>query len=258
MGFYFDDIFEYNDTEQPLRKMIPGKVFIDFPVLDDYLNITSYDYLAGIMLSEFSLGGQNKWGPVLSQTSNLSDVAQILKLDRVFNWIGASAMCWKDTDPLKINLDFYIINYKNDPKLRPDSRIKNFLKLISLTQSYKNSSTTVRVHGGYRPEVLADNQTVFDANADMYYEGGRSILENARNNAGNRNRGYDGTVTVYIGKKFFIRNLLVARAEATPSLVEVCDLSGNNVQPLYYRISTTLVGTNAILSTDVDSWFIPD
>ena len=255
MGLYFDRIFK-----EPEKK-VPGKIKMVIPVIDNNSVSSTNVLLTGISISEPSLRGSNEWGPIMSDTSNLTDLASFLGSNALFSWIGASALCWKGTDPLKFNVDFYVLNY--DPGLNVEVGLEALMKLVSLTRTADSSSFKVRIHGGYTPDVLANNANIFDNSIIIQEDYFEPIdMEEAGRARFNRYTGgtikgintYPGTVRIEIGEKIAVSNLLVSSAEIVPSLVEVCDSDGNNVKPLYYRVSVALVGEYPILSTDVDTW----
>lgn len=244
MGLYFDDIFTINKAK------VPGRIIMNIPVLDDTagspLNkVTLY----GLLISEPSIRGSNKWAPIISDVSNLTDLSSFMSMDALFSWIGASTLCWKGTDPLKFNLDFYMINYK--PELDLEGQLEALMKLTSLN---KSNALMVKVHGGYTPDVLLNNNQVFDASMDSIRSDINSL--NVKGRGRSIGTGEEkGTVSISIGQRMNIKNLLVSSAEVVPSIVEVCDPDGNNIKPLYYRVSVALIGVNPLLSTEVPGFF---
>ena len=83
----------------------------------------------------------------------------------MFSWIGASVMCWKGTDPLRLSLDFYLINYKKGLEL--EEKLEALTKLTALAEIKANNNDimgkiSVAVHGGYSADALSDNQSMFN------------------------------------------------------------------------------------------------
>ena len=222
------------------------------------LNFTSFDdgtykprVLYGLLASEPTVSTGNKWGPVLSDISTLTDFSSIIGNQNMFSWIGASVQCWKGTDPIKVGVDFYLINYKRGLQL--EERLKELTKLTALTEVKGDnklmSKIAVSVHGGYAANVISSNESYFQnvnfiENASNYVERGKDVFHEAEAMTPK------GTVTLYIGNKMAIRNLLVARIDSTPSMVEVA-----NGKPLYYRVSVSFIGVKPLLSPDVDKMF---
>lgn len=204
--------------------------------------------ITGLMTSESSVGGANKWGPILSDVTNIQDVASLLGESHMWSWIGASTMCWKGTDPIKTDIEFYLINYKKDLGL--ENKLKEANKLVSLYNIDNNSKNiAVQVHGGYKARVLENNKTYFD-NGERKF----SLSEMTRDREGgifnvtSRDVNMEeGTCTLCFGNKIRIRKLLVQRFNVTPSLVELPD-----GKALYYRVNVSFTGTSPLLDTDVD------
>ena len=254
MALYFDDIYDIKNPH-----LYSGRIYMYIPTITDEGG-TSYSSLAGSLISEISVGGGNKWGPILEKLSALTEISTLMQLNEVFSWIGASAQCWKETEPLKLNLDFYVVNYK--PGLGIEKNLKDLLKLTSLTKGTWGEAAMVKIHGGYNPKPLTENSALFSI-FDQDYKNLHSSFKEYANENFNRESYYSpgyytgipGTVMVFLGNNLQLGNLLVSRAEVTPSLIEVCDTQGENIKPLYYRVSVSLVGALPILSNEVDMWF---
>ncbi len=232
----------------------PGKIIIHIPLF----NSEGEDVLSGILISEPTFAGGNKWGTILGDiTSDLNDLQSLWGAENMFSWIGASVQCWKGTDPLKFSADFFVVNYS--PNLGLESKIKNLFALTSMGEGqFAGGSTNIQVHGGYRPDVLADNNDQFNARitnieeltgeASPFKDQGKKVMEGSWQG--------EGTVAVEIGERISFSKLLVSSVHITPSTLEVCDAFGNNVKPLYYRINVTFIGSRALLKTDVDNFII--
>jgi hypothetical protein len=243
MTLFLDGIFDES-------RVSPSSVNIKFPV-----RMTgTREYLTGLLISEPTISSQNKWGPILSDITNIQDVASLLGSEHMWSWIGASVMCWKGTDPVKTTVEFYLINYKKN--LRIEEKLKDLNYLTSLYDEGKNIS--VGVHGGYKARVLETNRTHFN-NGLPKREGkmtSREYLERAlgdykltRGDESWQNM-EEGTIAIQFGNKMVLRNMLIGRLNVTPSIVEVPD-----GKPLYYRVSMDLTGSRPLLSTDVDDMY---
>ena len=113
----------------------PSSVRITFPTGDN-----TFDSLVGLMIGDITFGAQNKWGPVINDISNLSDISTLAGSQDLFSWISASTMCWKGTEPLAISIEFYLINYAKNLGL--EAKLKNLdtpYTFKHLASSYKNS-----------------------------------------------------------------------------------------------------------------------
>lgn len=240
-GLFLDGIFDENYTS-------PNKITVMFT---EFTEGSQYKPLSmcGLLAQEPSFELQNKWGPLLETIGQ--DVNTFLNLmgnQNLASWIGASAMVWKGTEPLKTNIDFYLINYREGLQL--EEKLKGLMKLATISQSTINNvlnNLTVTVHGGYSArQVLSGNKELFACNKvtnedkTVFIRQGTQVLDNEL-----------GTLSVRIGNKMEITNLLLQRINITPSIAEVA--SG---RALYYRVSMGIIGVRPLLSTDVDKMFI--
>lgn len=246
MGLYIEDMFS-NATGR-----VPGRLIMHVPNYDTtYSGIVSWTTLYGILTSEYTIGGQNKWGNIIENVAELTDFSSLVGSESMYTWIGSSVQCWKGTDPLNFTLDFIMVNYK--PGLNLEDKLKSLLKLTSMnpTEGVVGSQVSVGVHGGYTANVLQTNVGYFTSNLkksknELQAMGERSIIQ-----------GFErGTVTVELGSRFTIANLLVSRCNFTPSNIEVAAESTTEQSlPLYYNVTVSLTGTHALLSTEVDRMF---
>jgi hypothetical protein len=231
---FLDGIFDSENRS-------PSSVTMYFPVLSGDGSVQSS--ITGLMTSETSVSGSNKWGPILSDITNIQDIASLLGESHMWSWIGASTMCWKGTDPIKTSVEFYLINYKEG--LRLEEKLKEANKLVSLYNINKN--VAVKVHGGYKAKVLETNQTYFSNGSNKFSSS--EILDRAEiaNIASDAINMEEGTCTLCIGNKMRLRKLLVQRFDVQPSLVELPD-----GKALYYRVNVSFIGTSPLLDTDVN------
>ena len=214
--------------------------------------------LIGLMTGDPTWSASNKWGPIINDISNLSDISSLIGSDSMFTWINASTMCWKGTSPLSLSFDFYLINYSKG--LEIEAKLRSFVKLASL---YKDPDATVGanfkvlVHGGYAADILTGNSGYFDNSNDI-----KSVTD--LNNAGNinnlenelyQNGNAKGAIQVQFGHKSKIRNLLLSKVSVTESTIEVADQQGGNIKPLYYRVSAQFTGVRPLITTDVNEMF---
>lgn len=202
--------------------------------------------LVGLSTSDPSFSAQNKWGPVINDVSNLQDLFSLVG-SNMASWVHASTMCWKGTSPLNIGIEFYLINYKRGLGL--EKQLKELVKLAAIGVQGGMGGIAVDVHGGYKPDVTSDNNkkywtTQISSVADLKDFSGRSVTGTEPK-----------SITLYFGHKSIISNLLLSKIDVTESNVEVSDVNGNNIKPLYYRVSAQFTGVKPLLTTDVDGMF---
>jgi hypothetical protein len=237
MGTYLTGMFSNNNS--------PSRVVITMP---------DKSTLTGLMNGDPSFSAGNKWGTVINDLSNLADFSSIIGSSDVWSWIGASTMCWKGTNPLGVSFEFYLIN--ETPSLDLKTPLKALVKLAALSRSDGAvTALQVKVHGGYAPEVLANNTSFFTSKnldiknlSDFKGKNGLDVL-------GKTVGSMAGTVQVQFGNKLAIRNLLLSKVDVTASDIEVANANGTNQKPLYYRVSVQFTGVRPLLSGDVDHMF---
>ena len=248
-NLFLDGIYSYNSDS-------PSSVRITMPNYDATSNVERIN-LVGLMTGDVSFSAQNNWGTVISDLSNLQDLASLAGSKNMFAWINASTMCWKGTQPLSIGVDFYLINYKRGLNL--ESQLKILVKLASLSSSTSDfgSEFLAQVHGGYAPDIFQSNKEGFftigkissaqnlsnSIDTSTFYDSG-NITGNAR-----------GALQLEFGHKSKIRNLLLSKINVTESLIEVADQNGGNQKPLYYKVNAQFVGVKPLITADVDSMF---
>lgn len=232
----------------------PGRVKITFPVVTNLFGGKPEIYndtVIGLLTTEPSISTNNKWGPILGDISSLTFLTSLIGSQNLVSWVGASAQCWKGTDPIRMSFEFYLINYKRGLKL--EEKIKNLTKLTSLSQSGNDytQSFTVQVHSGYATDALRNNMEFF-SNGGLTKE---ETLKRGESYLSKPVTGVPGTCIVEIGSRIRIKNLLVARIDVTPSVTEVFSL-GEPTKPLYYRVGISMLGIQPLLSTDVEEMFL--
>ena len=260
-NLYIQEIFDKNTTNPSSLKLL-------IPTISSSGGEGS-QLLCGLLASEPTIVTGNKWGPILNDISLLSFFASLAQMSSIPSWIGASVQCWKGTDPLRINLDFYLVNYSRGLKL--EQGLKALTKLTSLTGA-QGTFTSVYVHGGYMAKPLATNAARFNNSIADKVNNGQMFSDIANPEEGknwidkfndwsatwstdvNNNK---GCVSIVIGNKVKIGGLLVASVNVTPSIVEVCSSEDVNDDPLplYYHVTLSLIGNRPLISDDVDKMY---
>lgn len=234
----------------------PSAVTIFYPVVNEQGKTADVRHtLTGLIVSEPTVSSSNRWGPILNDVTNIQDVASLLGSENMWSWIGASVMCWKGTDPIKTSVDLYLINYKRGLNFQAKLKELNFLTALRNI----GKKVAVSVHGGYAARVLETNQTHFNNGLPKRDENTTSAdwvagaLAPFELNEGDENwvNMEQGTIQIVFGKKMQLRNMLLQRLDVTPSIVEV-----PTGEPLYYKVSMSLIGSRPLLSTDVDGMYL--
>ena len=119
------------------------------------------------------------------------------------------------------------------------------------------------VHGGYAPSsILTDNQSMFANNGYVQRENtGIDLIDSAINEAENfiYEKGFEfpqlngsepGVISVKIGNKMAVTNMLASGIDVTPSMAEVA-----KGKALFYRVNLSLIGARPLLATDIDGMY---
>ena len=218
--------------------------------------------LTGLMVGDPTWGAANKWGTIINDISNLTDISSLIGSESMFSWISASTMCWKGTAPLSIGIEFYLINYKQNQVYKNgrtlEDNLRSFVKLASL---YKDPDATgganfkVLTHGGYAADVLTGNKKLFDNVKDIEGLKGHAV-NSVSSNLYKGSSDAQGAIQLKFGHKSRISNLLLSKVNVTESTIEVANQNGGNIKPLYYRISAQFIGVKPLLTVDVDQMFV--
>ena len=123
---------------------------------------------------KFSLG--NKWDNLINIGTDISDWQQTLNLGayNLLNWVSASSVGWKGSDPLTITFSCYLVTYKrNQVEIMEQARWLAGLSAIYVNNSGNGveSNATVRVHGGYTPKFWVGNANLGDYTAFVGTDG---------------------------------------------------------------------------------------
>lgn len=224
-------------------------------VLPDSEHPNSSGRIKGLIENDVSVTLGNSFGPLVPDLTTLQDFFMLADIKTIPSWIGASAQTWKGTNPIAFSTDMYLINWS--PDLNYEGELKDLGAFCTLTQS-GSSNFMVKVHGGYQPNFLSNNNQFFnmgaftqkvEENEADYAEAGEALsgqLSQIQQNIEN------GTLTVLIGSRFKLANLLLTRLDISPSVVEVYNpYVGGKPKPLYYRVGMSFQTARAALSTDL-------
>ena len=236
--------------------------------------LPSGDTFKGLLANDVSVQLNNRWGNLLPGVEMLSDIAQAVGSVNIPSWIGASVQGWRGTDPIKLNLELFLVNY--EPKLGYESKLKELAKLATISKSSRTDMGghfSQQVHGGYSTtaSAFASNLDYFGRSESDYYiakKDGNALLTDEQKAQNMANLGesiwsapggkarFPGTLSVKVGNRFELRELILTSLSITSSSVEVYSpSSGESPKPLYYRVSMSVMTCRTALSTDVDFMF---
>lgn len=235
----------------------------------------------GILASDINISVNTTYGSVLPDTSTFSDIGFMMGAENITTWVGASALAWKGTDPVRFGAEMYLVNYA--PGLGYEDDLKALTKMCTLgiprTGGDIRDDFQVRVHGGYAGDPFASNK---DYHAGNNPAAGKGIWGSIRDrwdvpdkdgkapDVGARldiiksevaksksviGTDIKGTIEVKIGSNFTLQNLLLTRVDVTPSLVEVKGEGDYSPKPLYYRVQMSFTTCRAALEEDVQGMF---
>ena len=226
---------------------------------------------SALVSSDISVQLANKFGNLLPGVEMLSDIAQLVGAVNIPAWIGASVQGWRGTDPIKLSLELFLVNYK--PNLNYEESIRKLTKLCTVSRSDRDGVSghwTQQVHGGYstKASAFASKTQFLDRKESDYWtkkDDWNNPQQNVENltqfgnaiwNGAGGNASFPGTLTISIGNRFELRELLLTSITVTNSNVEVYSPSaGDKPKPLYYKLSISVMTCRTALETDVDIMF---
>ena len=253
---------------EDLMPLMPGTV--DTPSVA-VITLPDGSSFQALLSSDVSVQLSNHFGNLLPGTEVLAGLAQAIGAVNIPSWIGASVQGWRGTDPIKFTLDMFLVNYK--PHLNYEKSLKKLASLATVSPSSRTGAlahVTHQVHGGYETNAsaFASNVQFFEKSASMYLESKKDgnvqqddtrdylNLTNLGNETLSRTANFKGTLTIKIGSRFTLKNLIMTSITITPSVVEVYShTAGERPKPLYYKISASFMTCRAALSTDIALMF---
>ena len=206
--------------------------------------------LRGLLTSDTTISLKNTFGAALPNVETIQEAAQLINWSSVPAWIGASAQVWRGTDSVRFPIEFYLINYK--PGLKLEEGLKRLAKLATMMRGDEGplSGVFAKVHGGYTPDVLANNDQQFLPNKID-----PRTLKTYEDNSSSDGTLRSGVIKIRIGTNFELDNLILSKIDISRSNIEVKNSSHPKPKPLYYKVQCQLQTCRAALETDVDSMF---
>jgi hypothetical protein len=226
MPLYIDKIFR--DGGQ-------GTITINYPNADGNGNTS----LKGYTAQDISFTLKNNWAPLIPDLTALSDVSQLLEMN-IVNFVSASKVGWKGTDPISFPVEFYLFSYSPEFNIKQD--ILGLMKLATLYTSNEQTLTaasTVQVHGGFSQQFWQANNDLIDSSSDKpnSYKDANSVYLGSEK----------GTISINVGNTFTLRNLLLGSITVTHSNVQV-----SKGIPLFIKVDAEFQGTRAAIASDLD------
>lgn len=191
--------------------------------------------IKGILQDDPQIQMGNHWSPISEFTTALDplqDLQQIVQTDSISNYVSASGMAWKGTSHIKVHCTFYLISFNSTSNIRQQASLLSKLCTLQV-----DGNTSIKVHGGYKLNVLSGNKTLGKASYNDLQD-----ITNSKD--------ISGTVTLYINSNAHtkITGLLTHSIQVQPSTVSVA-----NGQPLYYMVSMSFTGYRPPITTDMES-----
>lgn len=242
----------------------------------------------GFLSEDPSINMKNTWEPILPDITALSDFSQLVGAGAQ-SWIATSKASWKNTDPITVNLNFYLITYLRAQvtgtgtglEMPISKQAAYFAQLAAISQANTGDTSllgqlAINVHGGYRPDVFQRNSDIMNssenkANNNSFLKnlitGSSTLSDSTGWNDGN------GTIQFVInggtgGRSQTFTKMLLADINFTPSTVragywESSSTSGytktanfyTSSEPLYIKINATFRMMHAATTTDAIRMF---
>jgi len=175
---YIEEMLDLSSTQEKDPKLYPaGVIDIDCPItsvapMKNNPEVGARMRIRALLDTDIKFSLSNKWGSLIDLGTELSDFQQLLNIGHhnLLQWISASSVGWKGSEPLRITFSCYLITYKSKQISIKDQA----QSLVSLAALYVNTDgnpvmnqATVKVHGGYEPKVFVGNVDLLGDNTTM-------------------------------------------------------------------------------------------
>lgn len=246
---------------------LAGQVAFSLP------NNGSYNNVIGFLSEDPSIKMGNKWDSLVPDLGSINEFMQIAQKDAA-SWISTSKMAWKGTEPIKIDLNFYLITYLKSQvdgrtvgNVMPISKqAECFAKLVAVDQSDNATGAfkdlRINVHGGYKPNYFADNNEVINNNVVL------SKKDDENKNIRLVEEETTGTCHIVINgngmNTVVLRNMLLESLDMTPSTVRAGYWNGDldssasfrgSSEPLYIKVNASFRLARVATVQDVTKMF---
>lgn len=250
----------YNDKMttflQTIANNSAGTVMFSLP---DCETLGSYHIVEGFLIEDPQLSFSNEWGTVGPDLSMLNDFTQLMGMGTYAHMAGTNAS-WKNTAPISVNLNFYLLTYSKDQLTKSSSKepvtkqASYFAELTAVQPNHDNALSKkfgVKVHGGYSPGgIFVGNSNFAGQTGDRI---SNSIKETITGLFGIEVSPHDlapetdGTVQIIINgggrPTIVMKDMLLASVNFTPSTVRTGYWANGTFitsgEPLYIKVSAS-------------------
>lgn len=205
---------------------LAGQVAFSLPYMDEQ-GSASYKEVIAFLSEDPVIKLGNKWESLIPDLGSINEFTQLAGIGQS-SWISTSKMSWKGTDPITVNLNFYLITYLKEQVdgktskrgVDPISKQATYFARLAAITSDANGGilgTRVNVHGGYKPNYFQDNNNNFlnNSNIATLKAGNYSTLSDDDNDTHTCHIVINGN-----GKpSVVLRNMLLESLDMTPSTV---------------------------------------
>lgn len=248
----------------------------------------SYVEVRGFLSEDPNISMKNTWEPALPDITALSDFSQLSSAGAQ-SWIATSKAIWKNTDPITINLNFYLITYLKKQidgtgtglEMPISKQAAYFAQLAAVSQALDGETNwfkqlAINVHGGYRPDIFETNASIMNttenkANTNSFIY--NKLLNNGQFSDSTGWNNGEGTIQMVInggegGRSLTLTKMLLADINFTPSTVRTgyWDKPVNNgvsqtanfhpsSEPLYIKVNATFRMMHTATTTDAIRMF---
>lgn len=235
------------------------------------------DLIEGYLTEDPAIQLKNNWEALIPDLGFLNDFSNLAGFGSK-SWIGTTQASWKGTEPIVIDLNFYLITCRKKQITSETGTGMDMPVSIQATKlaqlaaidpdgggSGKNGdmfdTINVGIHGGYKPQVFARNEE-FDKKKPL--DKINSIKDDLANMGGvGLSDDQDGTIQIVINgggnRTAVFSKMLLESVTFNPSTVRTGYWEGNTFikskEPLYIKVSAKFRLSHAATVADVTRMF---
>lgn len=199
--------------------------------------------ITGCLIGDISIKLSNKFQAVLPNIDALTLASQIITNDQnALAWTASTQSAWMGSEPLRLSIPFYLFSFNESDNIK--SKISMFRQLLAPYQ-VSGSSFTIKVHGGYNPDVFEGSWNDASVPAGTLSNGNNDIVNNLKtSNAMGYNQ---GLIKIQIGSQITLDKMLIEDLVTENSQIQVAD--GN---PLYIKATATFKSYRVLFSHELN------